>query len=261
MHLVKFDGHHVDILNQDGSQWDGQQEAWFIPRQVAQAIGAKKPRIYANKILNRNPDKFNGFQGVTNLSTPGGKQQVNVINEKGLYMFLFASELPKAVEFQKQVAELLENIRKGNVSIQQKQDDRLQMQKQRAEAMLLNARTRQAKLIEGMASKFNSKLSDTAVQALLSHSTFLLTGERIIPKPQIKEKHYTATEIAKEAGTSANKIGRLANANGIKTEQYGKWVLDKSRYSDKQVQSFLYNDLGRRVLINLCEQDRIKRVK
>jgi hypothetical protein len=58
--------------------------------------------------------------------------------------------------------------------------------------------------------------------------------------PQM-EKTYTATEIGKMFDISAHKVGMIANANGLKTEEYGIKVLDKSRYSPKEVPSFRYN--------------------
>ena len=39
---------------------------------------------------------------------------------------------------------------------------------------------------------------------------------------------------------SANKIGRIANDNNLKTPEYGIFLYDKSKYSDKTVESFKY---------------------
>lgn len=256
--LIVFDGHHVDILNGDGSRWDGMQEPWFIPKQVAKAIGAGHPSKYAQNILARNPEKFQGFKGTLKLRTPGGEQEVTVINEKGLYMFLFASDLPKAVEFQKRVAELLEGIRKGDVRIEQKsvrENIINEIKWMNAEARLRNANTRQAKMLADIVEKFGDKLSDEAIQSLLSYQSFLLTGERLISLPTIKEKHYTAAEIALELGTTQNMIGRLANKHGLKTREYGIWVLDKSPHSNKQVRSFQYNERGREKLIEVFKEE------
>ncbi len=118
--LIPFDGHNVRILNENGTPWDGYEEAWFIPREIAQAIGASEPKNYATKILSRNPDKFKGFVRGCQIVTPqGGKQTANIINENGLYMFLMASDLPKAIGFQRQVTEILKSIRKtGKYSTQ-----------------------------------------------------------------------------------------------------------------------------------------------
>lgn len=113
--IIKFDGHQVDILNRDGSRWDGQQEAWFIPKQIATAIGASDPAKYSSNLLSRNPEKFEGFKGSLKLRTPGGTQEVTAINENGLYMFLMASDLSKAIAFQRKVTDLLKQVRLGNV--------------------------------------------------------------------------------------------------------------------------------------------------
>ena len=43
---------------------------------------------------------------------------------------------------------------------------------------------------------------------------------------------------------SGQKIGRIANKLEIKTEEFGKFFLDKSPYSSKEVQTFKYNQKG-----------------
>jgi hypothetical protein len=41
---------------------------------------------------------------------------------------------------------------------------------------------------------------------------------------------------------SAQAIGKAANQNGLKSERYGKWYHDKSRYSAKEADTFKYNE-------------------
>ena len=56
-------------------------------------------------------------------------------------------------------------------------------------------------------------------------------------------------------GIDKAKIGHIANVNGLKAPEYGKPVWDKSPYSNKQVESFRYNDkaLERfRVILGIC---------
>ncbi|EAT1808274.1 hypothetical protein KD728_002745 [Salmonella enterica subsp. enterica serovar Carrau] len=78
-----------------------------------------------------------------------------------------------------------------------------------------------------------------------------IVGFNAIPLPAIEEHYYSAGEVAEQLGVTANKIGRLANANGLKTEQYGKFFLDKSAYSSKQVEAFRYNAEGVKALQHL----------
>ena len=127
---------------------------------------------------------------------------------------------------------------------------KLQLQKQRAEAMLINAKTRAFRTIMKVVN--NKQLSAVAVELFGITALEQLTGKPVEYRPQI-EKTYTATEIAKELGVTANKIGKIANAHGLKTAEYGITVLDKSRYSDKQVPNFRYNEKGRQKLIELVK--------
>lgn len=76
--------------------------------------------------------------------------------------------------------------------------------------------------------------------------TFLVTTvERIIGieipyRPLIEQRTYSAAEIGDVLGVSANKVGRIANAHGLKTKEYGLYYLNKSQHSDKQVEHFRY---------------------
>ncbi len=120
----------------------------------------------------------------------------------------------------------------------------------RAEAMLRNARVREAKALEDLATKFRDILNPDAIHSLIAYSANAITGKQILALPEI-EKTYTASEIAQELGVSANKVGRVANQHGLKTDAFGVQVLDKSPYSSKQVPSFRYNEAGRQALKDL----------
>jgi hypothetical protein len=122
------------------------------------------------------------------------------------------------------------------------------------EARLRNAKTRQAKLMKQMAEDFKDMLSPESIQLLVAGATELIMGRPLLPKPQI-EIHFTATEIAEELGISAKRLGQIANKYGLKTPENGKWILDKSPHSNKQVRSFLYNVRGRQALIKAYQQE------
>ncbi|HAF2460921.1 TPA: hypothetical protein G9F28_004614 [Salmonella enterica] len=91
----------------------------------------------------------------------------------------------------------------------------------------------------------------------MSHQTLAaslinpIIGYDAIPLPVIEEHYYTAAEAGEKIGVSANKIGRIANANNLKTEQYGRFFLDKSAHSSKQVEAFRYNAEGVKALRHL----------
>ena len=76
--------------------------------------------------------------------------------------------------------------------------------------------------------------------------TFLVTTvERIIGieipyRPLIEQRTYSAAEIGDVLGVSANKVGRIANAHGLKTDEFGMLYLSKSEHGPKQVETWRY---------------------
>lgn len=87
-------------------------------------------------------------------------------------------------------------------------------------------------------------LSDVSRQTITASLVNPVAGADIIPLPLLTEHYYTATEVGDRYGISANKVGRIANEHNLKTERYGKFFLDKSRSSTKQVETFRYNEAG-----------------
>jgi len=122
----------------------------------------------------------------------------------------------------------------------------------RAEAMHMNAKTRQTKMLKDIALNFQNTLSNESVHLLIGGITEIIMGKLLLPMPII-EKTYSATEIGLELGVTANRIGITANDNNLKTDQYGITVLDKSPHSTKQVPTFRYNERGREKLEELLE--------
>ncbi len=87
-------------------------------------------------------------------------------------------------------------------------------------------------------------LSDVSRQTITASLVNPVAGADIIPLPVLTEHYYTAGEVGERFGISANKVGRIANEHNLKTERYGKFFLDKSRSSTKQVETFRYNEAG-----------------
>lgn len=130
--------------------------------------------------------------------------------------------------------------------------EKLQIQDKRVEAMLLNAKTRAYLAI--MNSVKDKGLSSVAVEVFGLAAIEGITGKDTGYRPQI-EKTYTASELAKELGVSANKIGRIATKNNVKTDNYGVTVMDKSRYSSKEIPNFRYNEAGRKRIAELLSSE------
>lgn len=60
--------------------------------------------------------------------------------------------------------------------------------------------------------------------------------------PKMEKKSYSAGEIGQIFGISANRVGRIANIHNLKTDQYGEYRRDKSQYSVKEVDTWVYFD-------------------
>ncbi len=79
----------------------------FVGKDVALALGYSNPRDALAKHVD-DEDK-----GVAKCDTPGGVQNLTVINESGVYALVFGSKLDKAKEFKHWVtSEVLPSIRK-----------------------------------------------------------------------------------------------------------------------------------------------------
>ncbi len=83
-------------------------EPWFVGKDVAQALGYKDT-INALKSHVDPEDKQGGWQ----ITTPGGTQEMTIINESGLYSLVLSSKLPTAKVFKRWItSEVIPSIRK-----------------------------------------------------------------------------------------------------------------------------------------------------
>lgn len=96
-------------------------------------------------------------------------------------------------------------------------------------------------LAEKIVTKFTN-LGDAARQVITAKLVNSAMGEEVVPLPVLEYRTYSALEVGEKLNITANAVGRLANKHGLKIEQYGRYVLDKSQHSDKQVEAFRYND-------------------
>ena len=82
---------------------------WFVANDVCAALDIKNPR-HAISILDDDE------KGVGKTDTLGGEQEMNIINESGLYTLIMRSNKPEAKRFRKWVtSEVLPSIRKNGV--------------------------------------------------------------------------------------------------------------------------------------------------
>lgn len=82
-------------------------EPWFVGKDVAQTLGYQNPQRAIRDHVD-DEDK-----GVTEMVTPGGTQEMTIINESGLYSLVLSSKLPNAKKFKRWItSEVIPSIRK-----------------------------------------------------------------------------------------------------------------------------------------------------
>ena len=177
---------------------------------------------------------------IQTLFVSGQNREMWFLTEDGVYEVLMQSRKPIAKQFKKEVKTVLKSIRKhGYYSVR---DDETKAKLMRAHAMELNAQTRAFNsLMKSIDNKHLSPIAAEVFRLKALESTF---GVNVNPYLPETEKTYNATEVGKMLNISANMVGRIANTYGLKTAEYGIFKLDKSRYSNKEMENFNYNQKG-----------------
>ena len=192
-------------------------EPWMVGKDVAQALGYTNPR----KALADHVDEED--KGVTKCYTPGGTQEMVIINESGLYSLVLGSKLPTAKKFKRWVTgEVLPSIRKHGAY----------MTPQKIEEALLDP-----DVIISLAQQLKEEQAKTAKLAPAAEyaQNFLLaSGGRLIGS------------IAKDYGMSAKQLNRMLHALGIQYRQGGQWLLYQKYtgkgYTETRVNLIPHND-------------------
>ena len=238
------------VLGKELTMYGTLENPLFLAKDVAEWIEY-------SKLQNGNPNTSmmlktvdEDEKGIRIVYTLGGNQEMWFLTEDGLYEVLMQSRKPIAKQFKKEVKRILKELRlKGEAKIEpipiQSQKTELEIRNETRE--LINESNRikleTAKFLKQFAEKYSST-NKTYEQVLDAYSIKEVTGQFILPLPALEEKNWSATEIGEMLGISANMVGKIANELKIKTDEYGKWYVDKAKYANKEVNSFRYNQKG-----------------
>lgn len=229
---------------------DRNGETWFVGRDIATALGYKNTK---DALSIHVDDEDKSILQRSDLATienhiPKSALPVNfvrgdipnrgltIINESGVYALIFSSKLPDAKKFKHWVtSEVLPAIRKHG-AYAPTQTDRTSL-----DIQLLNARTMNANVYLSLIDRIDTK-SETYKPILMAYAANTAAGQNILPLPKSDHgKTYSASEVATMLGVTANKIGRVANANGMKIPEFGQWFHDIAS-NGKEIDSFRYNE-------------------
>lgn len=175
-------------------------EPWFVGKDVAEALGYTNTRKAISDHVHED-DK-----GVTKWDTLGGKQDLTIINESGLYALIFGSKLESAKRFKHWVtSEVLPSIRKHGMYATDNVIDKI-----------LNNPDFGIELLTKLKEEREARVEAEKKNAILMHVN----------------KTYTMTEIAKELGLkSAIELNKILAEKKIQYKVNGTWVM-YSQYSN-----------------------------
>lgn len=244
LQLVKsaqFNGIQFDCYAQDGQQ--DNSDFWATRTQIGQLLEYEEPMKAVAKIHERNQERLDKFSTIVNLTTVEGSRTVTrdliVYNFKGLLEICRYSNQPKANAVMDFLWNIADEIRRtGSYNTKSHLED---LQTKNRELDI-----RGAELLKSM---LNMSHMTAESKTVFTHEIYrLISGhENLAMLPELKEARYSATELGKKFGVTANKIGRIAKDNGLKSKQgesneYGTWICSKSRNSNHECPVFVYND-------------------
>ncbi len=197
MQLFNFESHQVRTIIIDG-------EIWFLAKDIAQILDFRS----ANDMTRLLDDDE---KGAHNMRTPGGDQEMTIINESGLYSCILRSRKPQAKTFKRWVThEVLPSIRKtGSYSLQ----------KQLNKETVLEAYD-----VFGFSFQVTKQIHHNHNQAVLSANiaTKKVTGTDVLELTDsthlistVQEQLLIPTEIGIRLGLSAHKVNSLLEEKGL----------------------------------------------
>jgi prophage antirepressor-like protein len=199
----------VRLLEKDG-------EIWFVGKDIAKVLDYTNSRQAINTHVD-DEDK-----GVSKCDTPGGKQNMTIINESGMYSLVLSSKMPKAKEFKRWVtSEVLPSIRKHGIYATDKTMDNIINNPDFGIKLLnqLKEEREEKKKLVGKINELKPKADYT---------------DTILKNPGL----VTITQIAKDYGMSGRKMNDLLHQLGVQYKQSGQWLL----YAEHQGEGYTHSE-------------------
>lgn len=189
------------------------------------------------------------------IASNGKKNPEYIMNRDGFTLLAMGFTGSDAMQWKIKYIQAFNEMEKQLNKPQPKVID-LDAKNKNADARLKNAQTRQAKFMLDHSERFKDLLGKESMSLLVINAFEMITGANTLPRPKLpSNKFYTATDISVLANVSSNKVGKVANANNLKTDEYGHMVLSQSKYSVKQIPLFIYNETGKDKLLELLTEE------
>jgi prophage antirepressor-like protein len=181
-------------------------EPFFVGKDVASILGYSNPL----KAIRDHVDEED--KGVNETVTPGGTQELIVINESGLYSLILSSKMPNAKKFKRWVTtEVLPAIRKhGMYAI-----DEILNNPDLAIAALTQLKEEREKRKQLETVTLVQKQQIAELQPKASYYDLILQNKNTVP----------ITQIAKDYGMSGRKFNELLHELGVQYKFRKTWLL------------------------------------
>lgn len=196
-------------------------EPWLVGKDVAEALGYTNPR----KALIDHVDDED--KGVTKCYTPGGDQDMTIINESDLYSLVLSSKLPTARKFRRWVtSEVLPSIRRtGGYNLPKDYPSALR-------ALADTEEKRLALLAENEAQR----------QVIADFEPVRQYVDTILHS----KGSLATSQIAADYGISVRALNRILHEEGIQHKVNSQWILYREHMSkgwtDSRTIQFIHSD-------------------
>ncbi len=214
---------------------------------VAEELGVRHDHLldkiddYVSKF--NSPELSGQFYIPHNYKDRSGKSNRNyLITKKGVAQLVggYSAAVEKAFQLTVDYInefEKMENFIKENLV---KRADINDIDETKKKNLEIRERYSKVKLAETLKSLIPYSNSVMYKEILVSETAKILTGKELLPPLRVQEKTLTATEIADIFDITPNMVGKIANANNLKTEEFGYWVHEKAAHCNKEVPNFRY---------------------
>lgn len=192
-------------------------EPYFVGKDVAVVLGYRD----TSDALKKHVDEED--KGVCEMPTPGGRQQMKMVNEAGLYSLILSSKLPTAKRFKHWVtSEVLPTIRKHGMYATAPTIDKIIDDPDYGIQLLqkLKEEREQRKHLETMNAVQAQQIEE--LQPKASYYDVVLNCKDLL----------SISKIAKDYGWSAIKMNSYLHERGVQFKQGDIWLLYQ-RYADK----------------------------
>lgn len=214
--IFSFNNSNIRVIEKDGSPW-------WVAKDICDYFGDTN----RNRTMQALDDDEKGY---TQMTTPGGNQSMAIVNEPGLYSMLFAMQPEKGrgvsdeyiAERQGKIKafkrwithEVIPSIRKtGAYSTTPNSGKRLSIMEKNADA-------RRAKVMLDMMKAFKDRMTPESCQVFMVKCSEIITGQDMSDLlPCAVGKWYSATQVGKIFGVSANAIGRISKEHALKAPE------------------------------------------